>query len=332
MQPKDLVIVYKGPDDIDMIQLESEPKKGIYNCKFGSFPHSIFLGKPYGIQIWSADHKGFVYALRPTSQLLTESLAHRTQIIYATDISFIVSSLELHNGAVVIESGTGSGSLSVSLARAVAPKGHLYTFEYNAMRAKQAGEDFKKYGLESAITVTCRDAVKDGFMLGPETAGIADAVFLDLPTPWGAIPHAAKVLKTYGKLCNFSPCIEQVQRCAEAMTQNGFIEIETYECLSRHFEAESVEMKTLVPASRAAVVAEESKPKKEEEKKAEEGEKARKMAKGKRGTEDWGDRTKVSAAKSFHSERGHTGYLTVATYSGPVVASTASVAPAATTA
>ena len=126
MKDNDLVIVYLTKDKIDMIQLNPSDPKSFYNCKFGTFPHSLFIGKPYGSQIWSSNHRGFLYALRPTSQLITETLAHRTQIIYAPDIPFIVSSLEVHNGSIIIESGTGSGSLSTSLARAASPKGHLY--------------------------------------------------------------------------------------------------------------------------------------------------------------------------------------------------------------
>jgi tRNA (adenine57-N1/adenine58-N1)-methyltransferase len=60
-------------------------------------------------------------------------------------------------------SGTGSGSLSRSFARVVAPHGHLYTFEFHAQRASANRDDFVNEGLGDLITVTHRDACAGGF-------------------------------------------------------------------------------------------------------------------------------------------------------------------------
>lgn len=90
--------------------------------------------------------------------------------------------LKLGKFAVVLESGTGSGSLTHCLARAVAPTGQVLTFEFHAQRAKEAEQEFSRHGLDGLVEVRERDVEKLGF---PEDLhGTADAVFLDLPGPW----------------------------------------------------------------------------------------------------------------------------------------------------
>lgn len=59
--------------------------------------------------------------------------------------------------------GTGSGSLTHSLARAVVPSGHVYTFDFHALRAQEAAAEFKKHRLERLITVQQRDIEEQGF-------------------------------------------------------------------------------------------------------------------------------------------------------------------------
>ena len=61
-----------------------------------------------------------MWLLAPTAELWTNVLAHRTQILYVYDIALICSWMDLKPGKVVLESGTGSGSLTHSLVRAVA--------------------------------------------------------------------------------------------------------------------------------------------------------------------------------------------------------------------
>ena len=126
--------------------------------------------------------------LYPTPELWTKTLPHRTQIIYATDISLVLLQLELKPGSTVIESGTGSGSLSHSFLRTIAPTGHLYTFDFHQQRVDVARKEFEEHKLGQIVTVQQRDVCQNGFGL----ENVADAVFLDLPHPWDAIPHAKK--------------------------------------------------------------------------------------------------------------------------------------------
>ena len=80
----------------------------IYNTKYGNFNHSSFVGIPYGSKVVPKSGRGFIYLLRPTPELWSLALPHRTQILYLADISFITSYLAIKNGSNVIEAGTCS--------------------------------------------------------------------------------------------------------------------------------------------------------------------------------------------------------------------------------
>lgn len=210
----------------------------VFQTQFGQLKHCDIIGTRYGTKLHLS--KGYVYVLKFTPELWTINLPHRTQILYSTDISLITCKLNLKPGSVVIESGTGSGSLSHSIARTIAPNGRLYTFDFHEERARKAIEEFDEHNLSSIIITQHRDVCEQGFDLEK----IADAVFLDLPLPWKAIPFANKSLKSYGsRICCFSPCIEQVQKTRVALEENCFIDIETLECLQRPYEVKNLSIK-----------------------------------------------------------------------------------------
>ncbi|KAG5884493.1 hypothetical protein JTB14_001288 [Gonioctena quinquepunctata] len=235
----DSVILYLTITQVYSIKAEAKilNKKGdlvenVFQTPYGALKCAELIGKSFGTKISLS--KGWGYVLQPTPELWTLTLPHRTQIIYTPDISMIILQLELAPGSVVIESGTGSGSLSHALIRAVKPHGHLHTFDFHEARSQTASEEFSDHGLSSYVTVYHRDVCENGF--GEQLEGKADAVFLDLPHPWLAIPHALKALKnTGGRLCSFSPCIEQVEKSSLMLLKLGFQEVQTMEVLQTQY-------------------------------------------------------------------------------------------------
>jgi tRNA (adenine57-N1/adenine58-N1)-methyltransferase len=63
-------------------------------------------------------------------------------------------------------------------------------------------------------------------------------VILDLAVPWLVIPHAYEALRPSGTLVSFSPTIDQVVKATEALRDNGFVFIETIECMMRAMQVE----------------------------------------------------------------------------------------------
>ncbi|KAI8076835.1 tRNA methyltransferase complex GCD14 subunit-domain-containing protein [Halteromyces radiatus] len=291
----DLVIFYINRDNLSPVWIKKG--KDSHN-RFGLFKHDDLIGKEFGSRVVSSNYKGFIYLLHPTPELWTLVVPHRTQILYLPDISFITTYLDMKPGARVIESGTGSGSFSHSIARTIAPTGKLYSFEYHSERAELAAEEFRNHGISDLIELQHRDVCRDGFGL----KDTVNAVFLDLPAPWEAIGSAKEAFKQHrtGKICTFSPCIEQVARSVLALNDHGFVEITMFECLIRDHEVSIIQKVSFEEGIRQA---------KERKENTTNG---KRKADTELDLEDTVD--KMLASKTTVESRGHTSYLTFATF------------------
>ncbi|MBE3045221.1 hypothetical protein IMZ48_22250 [Candidatus Bathyarchaeota archaeon] len=202
---------------------------------------------------------GFVHILKPSPELWTVSLPHRTQVVYTPDYSYVLQRLRAFPGKTIIEAGAGSGSFTHASARAVHngfpsgpedKRGKVYSFEYHAQRFEQMQLEISQHGLEGIVQLTHRDVCGGGFNVDGKSPK-ANAVFLDLPAPWDALHHLSRQRPTQigsdaskngdeswvspldpeqsVHLCTFSPCIEQVIRTIEKMRDLGWVNIEMVE-------------------------------------------------------------------------------------------------------
>ncbi|GMF25801.1 unnamed protein product [Phytophthora lilii] len=302
IQEGSLVILFETHQSLTYCYAQRD---AIYQNRHGAFYHNDMIGQPFGSKIISRkkNARGYLILLAPTPELWSRALRHRTQIVFTLDASAIMFAAALRSGSRVVESGTGSGALTTSFARTVAPSGHVFTFEFNAHRAEIARDEFRRNGLESVITVDCRDACEQGFP--DELAGTIDLVFLDLPSPWKAVGHAAKMLKQGGFFASYSPCIEQTRlvpynsrRIDLPVPDFGF---------GKKAKTEN--------GAAAAVAAEAGQKQAEEEaaKTEEEKEKERKKNGGRKRKYVPGGVGEHIVAKKDDEIRGHTAYLTFAT-------------------
>lgn len=239
----DLVLAFISRGNIKPIHVT---KGQTLNTRYGQYEHDRMIGLKYGEQMPGAKGHGFIHLLHPTPELWTLSLPHRTQIVYAHDYSYITQRLGVTSGSRVIEAGTGSASFTHSFARTVGLEGRVFTYEFHEPRFLEAKAEIHSHGLDNNTLITHRDVCNDGFEVADiphsfESDGQigGEVVFLDLPSPWDAIPHLPKVISNTSRvgICCFSPCIEQVTKTVEALRDNGWISIEMVEVAGRRWEA-----------------------------------------------------------------------------------------------
>lgn len=268
----------------------------VLNTRFGSFPHSTLLNVPWGSQIRAskvdtgsrgrkrkleatgddtgnstpapegdepakkaeAATSGFVHLLRPSPELWTSSLPHRTQVVYTPDYSYVLSRLRARPGTRIIEAGSGSGSFTHASARAVyngypvngqEDKGKVFSFEFNEERHLKMREEVKEHDLEGLVYLAHRDVYNNGFLTDDGKSPNATAVFLDVPKPWEALRHLSRrkpqLKEEEGKaqgewvspldptktarICTFSPCIEQVMNTVTELRKLGWVDVDMVE-------------------------------------------------------------------------------------------------------
>lgn len=242
----DLVIIWVSRTMIKPTWMKSGET---VQTKFGPFRHDDIIGQRFGTQLPSLTGKGFVHVIAPTPEIWGISLPHRTQIVYSPDASYIVHRLNIRPGSQVIEAGTGSAALTHALARTTnGLGGRVWTYEYHLDRFQQASEEFEQHKLLDVVYPTHRNVCEEGFQITGQKP-MATAVFLDLPAPWLAIPFLmedgivdrSKVVQ----ICCFSPCIEQVAKTVEVLTENGFRSIEMVENQARRWEGHQTMKRTV---------------------------------------------------------------------------------------
>ena len=235
----DLVIIYETGDSIKYFTLEKGKR---FQNKYGVFLHDDIYGKNYGSKIYdNKEGKKYISVLSFVPNIWERCINKMTQILFNPDISLIMILLNISQSSIIYESGTGSGCLSVNMSSILSKgNGHLYTFEFNKERAEKLKDLFKYLNLDKKITITHRDVIQDGFILDDNSLANplhkkCGSMFIDLPSPWLAISHAKKVMRSGAYFVSFSPCIEQISQTMKAMKENNFIELRMFECLYRTF-------------------------------------------------------------------------------------------------
>ncbi|EPQ63122.1 BgtA-20738 [Blumeria graminis f. sp. tritici] len=134
---------------------------------------------------------GFIHLLPPTPENWTNSLPHRTQVVYTPDYSYILHRLRARPGSRIIEAGAGSGSFTHASARAIfngypttgerslqdslverKTLGKVWSFEFHEERFEKLQKEISDHGLDGIVHVTHRDVCTDGFLINNEKSPV----------------------------------------------------------------------------------------------------------------------------------------------------------------
>jgi tRNA (adenine57-N1/adenine58-N1)-methyltransferase catalytic subunit len=174
-----------------------------------------------------------LFVFRPGLSDLVDSFDRPTQILYPKDIGYVLYRFGLKNGDTVVEVGTGSGALTASLAQCVAPDGRVYTYENRKEFLRPAQKNLAKTGLSRLVTFRNIDPAESFLERN------VDAAVIDLGDPWKMVQPAWDALEGGGMLAGFTPTVNQLEKLAEALRNNGFLILEAVELLVRDFKTES---------------------------------------------------------------------------------------------
>lgn len=217
---------------------------------------------PVALKQAVADTSGFIHVLPPTPEVWTQSLPHRTQVVYTPDYSYILHRIRARPGSHIIEAGAGSGSFTHASVRAVyngypaggERRGKVFSFEFHEQRYHKMKQELADHGLDGIVQLSHRDVYHGGFLVDGKSPE-AESVFLDLPAPWEALPLLSRRKpqspndpasendqtewvsplnpRKSAYICTFSPCIEQVTKTVSAMRRLGWVDIDMVEIANR---------------------------------------------------------------------------------------------------
>jgi len=222
------VLLYLSQRKTYMVKVEAGKT---FHTHKGFIKFDDLIGKEYGSRILSSLGIEFT-ALKPLLRDYIMKSVRKTQITYPKDIALIVMFSGIGPGSLIVEAGTGTGALTTALAHYVKPDGKLCSYEIREEFLKTAERNLKRANMFDFVELKNKDVT-----IGIDESDV-DAVILDLATPWLVVPHAYSALKPCGTIVSFSPTIDQIIKTVETLKENGFVDIETVECLMRGMQVE----------------------------------------------------------------------------------------------
>ncbi|WEV74751.1 tRNA (adenine-N1)-methyltransferase [Bifidobacterium sp. ESL0798] len=178
--------------------------------------------------------------MRPRLADYVLSMPRGAQIMYPKDIAQVIQLGDIREGFNVLESGAGSGAMSLNLLDAVGESGHLTTIEMRPEFAKIAEANATLYYGERPdwwdLLTGDFDSVAATL---PEHS--FDRIMLDMLDPWNRLEQAYRVIAPGGVLVAYITTTTQMSRFCEALREAGcWTEPEIQETFERTWKAQGL--------------------------------------------------------------------------------------------
>ncbi len=219
--PGDRVLLIDNKQRSYLLTLKEDGK---FHSHAGIIDHFDIIGKHEGVKLTTS--KGYkVIAFRPTLEDIVYKMPRGAQVIYPKDIGKILIAADIYPGAAVIESGVGSGALSMAMLRCGAKIIGYEIRDDFATVAQNNVHNFLNTPYEYDVKI------KDIYEGIDETN--IDRIILDLPEPHRVVIYAKVSLKKGGIFLSYLPTINQVSILVEELKEYDFDDISVTETLER---------------------------------------------------------------------------------------------------
>lgn len=228
--PGDMILLL-APDGKRFIHRISPGER--IHTHLGFISHESLVGLVPGSLVKTQLGHAFVL-LTPSTLDLIMHVKRTSQIVYPKEIGYALLKMNIVPGALVIEAGTGSGALTLALARAVQPNGKVFSYEEREEMQSNARKNIERAGAGEYVEFKVRD-IRAGF-----DERQVDSLFLDLREPWLYLAQAHSALKGGGFFGALVPTTNQVSEILSEMDRlGGWVEVEVSEILHRFYKTNS---------------------------------------------------------------------------------------------
>lgn len=178
--------------------------------------------------------------MRPRMVDYVLSMPRGAQIMYPKDIAQVIALGDIRFGMRVLESGAGSGAMSLSLLDAVGEGGKLTTIELRPDFARIAESNATLYYGKRPEWWNLLTGDFDSVAKTLDAHSV-DRIMLDMLDPWNRLEQAHRVIVPGGVLIAYVTTTTQMSRMAEALRESGmWTEPEIQETLERTWKAQGL--------------------------------------------------------------------------------------------